>query len=95
LRITVDQEADILYVKLLDGAPVEESEEVEPGVVVDYDAGGAPVGVEIWDISQRVPPSRPLVEALERIAGLPASAAPATDIARRALSAVESAARSR
>jgi len=95
LRITVDQEADILYVKLLDGKLVEESEEIEPGVVVDYDADGTPVGLEIWNISQRVPPSRPLVEALECIAGLPASAAPATDIARRALSAVESAARPR
>lgn len=53
MKITVDSESDILYIKLYD-RPVDVSETVEPGVVVDYDAEGVIVGVEIHDVSQRV-----------------------------------------
>ncbi|HZS03216.1 MAG TPA: DUF2283 domain-containing protein [Chloroflexota bacterium] len=64
MKVSVDPESDILYVKLYD-RPVEVSETVEPGIVVDYDADGAIVGVEVQDVSCRlrreIPAARPAV----------------------------------
>lgn len=64
MKVRVDPDSDILYVKLHD-RPVDVSETVEPGVVVDYDADGAIVGVEIQDVSCRLrrqePAARPAV----------------------------------
>jgi uncharacterized protein YuzE len=64
VKLSVDPDSDILYVKLYD-RPVDISETVEPGVVVDYDASGAIVGVEIQDVSCRMgrqaPAARPAV----------------------------------
>jgi uncharacterized protein YuzE len=54
MRLTVDKEADALYFRL-DETPVVESEEVQPGVVLDFDARGTVVGVEILGLSKRVP----------------------------------------
>ncbi len=54
MRLTVDREADALYFRL-DESAVAESEEVQPGVVLDYDAKGHVVGVEILGLSKRVP----------------------------------------
>lgn len=48
-----DQEADILTIKF-SPALIEESDEIEPGIIVDYDADGHVVGVEILDISKRI-----------------------------------------
>jgi uncharacterized protein YuzE len=36
MRLRVDEDADALHLQLVD-VPVEESEEVAPGVIVDYD----------------------------------------------------------
>jgi uncharacterized protein YuzE len=44
--IAYDPEADAAYVTLSD-APVHESAEVSPGVVLDYDAKGRLVGIEL------------------------------------------------
>ena len=48
----VDHAADAVYVNLTD-RPIKESEEVADGIVVDYDAQGRIVGVEILDASKR------------------------------------------
>jgi uncharacterized protein YuzE len=48
MRVRVDLRADALYLDLTDRA-VEASEEVADGIVVDYDAEGRIVGVEILD----------------------------------------------
>ncbi len=53
MRADYDREVDILTVIFSD-APVEESEEVKPGVILDYDAAGNVVGLEILDASRRV-----------------------------------------
>jgi uncharacterized protein YuzE len=53
MRLTVDREADALYLRL-DESVVTESEELQPGVVLDYDAGGQVVGVEILGLGNRV-----------------------------------------
>jgi uncharacterized protein YuzE len=54
MRVRVDREADALYLRL-DEKAIAETEEVQPGVILDFDAEGRIVGVEILDLSQRVP----------------------------------------
>jgi uncharacterized protein YuzE len=57
MRLKVDQENDAVYFRLDDTAIVE-SEEIQPGVILDYDAQNRVVGVEILGIMDRVPPER-------------------------------------
>lgn len=52
MRMRVDHGADAIYLNLTD-RPIKESEEVADGIVVDYDAEGRIVGVEILDASKR------------------------------------------
>jgi uncharacterized protein YuzE len=54
MKLKVDQEADALYVRL-DDSRIVESEEVSPGVVLDYNEQSQVVGVEILGISKRAP----------------------------------------
>lgn len=44
-------DTDMLYIKLSSGVSVE-SEEVSPGVVVDYDENNHAIGIEIEDASK-------------------------------------------
>ena len=43
-----------LYLRL-DNSAIGESEEVKPGVILDFNAEGKVVGVEILNLSERVP----------------------------------------
>ena len=52
MRMRIDQSADAIYLNLTD-RPIEGSEEVADGIIVDYDAKGRIVGVEILDASKR------------------------------------------
>ena len=52
MRVRIDQSADAIYLNLTD-RPIEGSEEVADGIIVDYDAEGRIVGVEILDASKR------------------------------------------
>jgi uncharacterized protein YuzE len=52
MRVRVDAGADAVYLNLTD-RPVQESEEIVEGIVVDYDAEGRIVGIEILDASKR------------------------------------------
>ncbi|MFA6240956.1 MAG: DUF2283 domain-containing protein [Candidatus Hydrogenedentales bacterium] len=54
MRLHVDQNADALYLRL-DDSQIVESEEVSPGVVIDFNEGNQVVGVEILHISHRSP----------------------------------------
>ena len=54
MRLKVDQEADALYLRL-DDSKIIESEEVAPGVVLDYNRKKQVVGVEILRLSKRSP----------------------------------------
>ena len=54
MRLTVDEKADALYFRL-DESPVFASEEVRPGVILDFNDRGQVVGVEILDLRGRVP----------------------------------------
>ena len=52
MRIRVDKENDSLYF-CLDESRIVESEEVKPGVILDYDEHDQVVGVEFLGISSR------------------------------------------
>jgi len=52
MRLKVDKESDTLYLRL-DESKVAESEEVRPGVILDFDRDGRVVGVEFLEISSR------------------------------------------
>ena len=54
MRLHVDKEADALYLRL-DDSKIVESEEVSPGVVLDYDARNQVVGIEMLNLSKRTP----------------------------------------
>lgn len=48
-----DKEIDALAIRWSD-TRIEESDEVEPGVILDYDAEGNVVGVEILEASKKI-----------------------------------------
>ena len=50
----MDKKADALYLRL-DDSPIVESEEVSPGVVLDYNDANEVVGVEMLHLSRRSP----------------------------------------
>lgn len=53
MKVTYDPEVDVLRI-LLSNAPIEESDEEKPGVILDFDKDGNVVGLEILDASRRV-----------------------------------------
>jgi uncharacterized protein YuzE len=55
MRLKVDKESDALYFRL-DETAVVESEEVQPGVILDFNEQGQVVGVELLAVSARVNP---------------------------------------
>jgi len=57
MRLKVDKENDALYFRL-DESPIVESEEVQPGVILDFNAEGKVVGVEMLRLSLRVRPEQ-------------------------------------
>ena len=63
MKVTYDQEVDILRIILSD-ADIEESDEDKPGVIIDYDDHGNIVGLEILDASSRITDPRTLEYAV-------------------------------
>jgi uncharacterized protein YuzE len=53
MRLKVDRESDALYLRL-DESKIVDSEEVTPGVVLDFNEHDEVVGVEILRLSKRV-----------------------------------------
>jgi uncharacterized protein YuzE len=49
-----DEKADALYLRL-DDSKIVESEEVQPGIVLDYNADKQVVGIEVLNLKRRVP----------------------------------------
>ena len=64
MRLRVDRESDALYLRL-DEAAVVESEEVQPGVILDYDDQGRVVGIEVLRLSTRTQPDQLRIIQLE------------------------------
>jgi uncharacterized protein YuzE len=61
MRIKIDEANDALYF-CLDESAIVESEQVQHGVILDFNATGQVVGVEILGIKDRVP-----LEELKRL----------------------------
>lgn len=53
MRVHFDQESGALYLRL-DDSGIVESEEVKPGIVLDFNEQNQVVGVEILDAGKRV-----------------------------------------
>ena len=61
MRVKVDLESDALYLRLSEES-IEESEEVSPGVIIDFSKPGKVVGIEIIGLKEKFSP-----EELSRI----------------------------
>ena len=54
MKVRFDENADALYLRL-DDSRIVESEEVQPGVVLDFNERNQVVGIEILRVKERVP----------------------------------------
>ncbi|MEI6820191.1 MAG: DUF2283 domain-containing protein [Verrucomicrobiota bacterium] len=54
MKLHIDKEADALYLRL-DDSKIIESEEVSPGVVLDFNEHNQVVGIEMLHLSGRSP----------------------------------------
>jgi len=52
MKFEFDPQADAVYLELTD-AEIEESREIQPGIIVDYDSEGQIVGIEVLYVSKR------------------------------------------
>jgi uncharacterized protein YuzE len=52
VKLEFDPEADAAYFEISPAA-VETTKEIEPGILVDYDAAGHLVGLEVLHVSKR------------------------------------------
>ena len=51
MKLHVDERADALYLRL-DDSPIRESEEVAPGIVLDFNERDEVVGIEVLHLSR-------------------------------------------
>lgn len=56
LKLEYDPEADAAYIRF-SSERIEESEEVSAGIVLDYDAEGHIVGMEVLHARRNLPPT--------------------------------------
>ena len=54
MKIHFDEEADAVYLRL-DESEIVNSEEVQPGIVLDFNQDDQVVGIEILRVKERVP----------------------------------------
>jgi uncharacterized protein YuzE len=63
MKVKYDQEVDVLTIEF-SSAPVNESDEDKPGIILDYDKDGNIVGIEILNASKRIENPRALEYAV-------------------------------
>jgi uncharacterized protein YuzE len=54
MRVQFDEKADAIYLRL-DESEVIESEEVHPGIILDFNKKDEVVGVEVLRVKNRIP----------------------------------------
>ena len=57
MKLIVDKESDAIYFRL-DESSIIESEEVEPGIILDLNSYGKVVGIEMLSLSDRIKPEQ-------------------------------------
>ena len=66
IRTNYDPEADVLHVAFgLEGVRSDTSEEVAPGVFVEFDPEGKPIGIEVISVRRRSGAIAPVQVAAE------------------------------
>jgi len=65
MKVTYDPQTDVVRI-LFSKAPIEESDEDKPGVILDYDRVGNIVGLEILDASKRMEDPRSVEHEITR-----------------------------
>jgi uncharacterized protein YuzE len=55
MKLRYDSDADALYVRFSD-QKILESEEVRPGLILDFDEQGRIVAIEMLDLRKQMPP---------------------------------------
>lgn len=53
MKVHIDEESDALYLRL-DESKIIESEEVYPGIVIDFNEDNQVVGIEVLQLSSRI-----------------------------------------
>jgi uncharacterized protein YuzE len=66
MRLKIDKENDALYLRL-DETAIVESEEVQPGVILDFDKDGRVIGIELLALSTRTEPEKLRVLQFETV----------------------------
>jgi len=56
VKVIVSEKDDALYLHL-DKTPIVESEEIRPGVILDYDDKDQVVGLELFGVVDRIDPT--------------------------------------
>lgn len=51
MRIKYDKEADVIYMRFREGK-IAESDEIRNGIIVDYDAKGKPLAIELLNAKE-------------------------------------------
>jgi len=59
IQIQYDPSVDVLVIKLRDGKP-DKSDEVAPGMIVDFDVDGRPLAIEILNAQRLISPDNKL-----------------------------------
>ena len=54
MKISYDKQSDAIYFTISETSKVSESEEVRPGIVLDFDENNRVIGVEILSASKRM-----------------------------------------
>ena len=63
MKVKYHQDVDVLRIHFSD-APIDESDEEKPGIILDYDKEGNIVGIEILNASRRIEDPRSLEYAV-------------------------------
>ena len=54
MKISYDQEADAIYIRLKEGE-VDKTKEIDDNTILDYDKKGNVIGVELLFVKERIP----------------------------------------
>jgi uncharacterized protein YuzE len=66
MRIRYSKEADALYIRLKE-IKIEDSDEVSPDLIIDYDIDGNVVGIEILEASKKAETEQLIIQAFNKV----------------------------